>query len=481
MSIKKNFIMNVLLTMSSFIFPLISFPYVSRVVGPSGTGKVSFAISIVTYFTLFSNLGIPTYGIRACARVRDNRLELSRTVHELLIINAITALISYIALFVTILLMPKFQEQKTLILMVSSTIFLTAIGMEWLYRGIEQYTYITIRSVIFKIITVLAMFLLIHSEEDYLWYGAISILASSASNIFNFFHAHRYITFYPVGNYCPKKHLKAVFVFFAMSIATTIYTNLDILMLGFMKTDIDVGYYDAAVKMKKVTVSIVTSLGAVLLPRASYYIEHKEYAEFRKISEKAINFVFLTATPMMLYFILYAREGICFLSGGSYMGAVTPMKIIMPTVLFIGLSNILGIQILVPLGKEKEVLYSEILGAIVDFLINLILIPKYASAGAAFGTMVAELLVLGYQFVVLRKNIGSSFKQVRYGWLAIALILASGVSVWIKCFKMNNILILIFSAFLFFGTYGGIMWLSKEPLLIDVYQQIKHKVSGQFR
>ena len=303
-SLKLNFVMNSILTMSQFIFPLITFPYVSRILLPAGTGKVSFATSIVSYFTLFAQLGIPTYGIRACAKVRDDREELSKMVQELLIINLVMSALSYAVYFAAIYYVPRFRQDKELFLIIGLTVFFNAIGMEWLYKALEQYTYITVRSIIFKFIAIVAMFLMVHEQSDYVIYGGISILASSASNIFNFFHIHRYINIKPVGHYNFKKHLKAIVVFFAMSCATTIYTHLDTVMLGFIRTDADVGYYNAAVKIKTILVSIVTSLGVVLLPRASYYVEHNMMDEFYRITKKAINFVFLIATPMMVYFML---------------------------------------------------------------------------------------------------------------------------------------------------------------------------------
>lgn len=200
--------------------------------------------------------------------------------------------------------------------------------MEWLYQALEQYTYITTRSVIFKFIALIAMFLLIHKKSDYVIYGEITILASSASNIFNFINVHKYIDLKPVGNYNFKRHIKPVFVFFAMACATVIYTNLDNVMLGFMTTDSDVGYYNATVKIKNILVSIVTSLGAVLLPRASYYVENGMMDEFKKVAKKAMSFVFLLAVPLMIYFILFAKEGIFFLSSEAYAGSVAPMQII---------------------------------------------------------------------------------------------------------------------------------------------------------
>ena len=236
-SIKKNFIMNALLTMSSFIFPLITFPYVSRILSPEGTGKVSFATSVIAYFALFAQLGIPTYGIRACAKVRDDKIELSRTVQEIFIINVGMTAITYIAFGIALGCVPRLQAERLLFLIMSTTLLFNTIGMDWLYRGLEKYTYITLRSILFKFIALLAMFALIHQKSDYVIYGGISIFASSASNIFNFFHANKYISLKPVESYNFRRHLKAVVVFFAMSCATTIYTNLDTVMLGFICTN----------------------------------------------------------------------------------------------------------------------------------------------------------------------------------------------------------------------------------------------------
>lgn len=475
-SLKKNFCMNAILTMSQFIFPLITFPYVSRILLAEGTGKVSFATSIISYFAMFAQLGIPTYGIRACAQVRNDKKKLSKTAREIFIINIIMSILAYIVFFIALCNVPRLKDEKTLLIIVSATIFFNAIGMEWLYKALEQYTYITIRSVIFKFIALIAMFLLIHQQSDYIIYGAISIFASSASNIFNFFNVHKYISLRPVGEYNFKQHLKAVSVFFALSCAATIYVNLDTVMLGFMKTNVDVGYYNAAVKIKTILVSIVTSLGTVLLPRASYYVEHGLKEDFYRITKKAINFVFLVATPLMLYFMFFAKEGIFFLSGNTYGGAIVPMQIIMPTLFFIGLTNIMGMQILVPLGKENIVLYSEIVGAVVDLAINYILIPKYASAGAAIGTLVAEIAVWIVQYIYLRKQIKDAYKNVRYGILILALFLGSIASLWVKKVFSGSFIVLLNSAILFFGVYFIVLTIAKEPLIYQIEEGLLTKL-----
>lgn len=475
-SIKKNFLMNAILMMSQFIFPLITFPYVSRILLPVGTGKVAFATSLITYFTMFAQLGIPTYGIRKCAQVRDDKMALSRVVHELFFINLLMSIVSYGILFGALGVVPRLQGERTLYLVVSLNIIFQCIGIEWMYRGLEQYTYITVRSIVFKLIALIGMFAFIHAKSDYVIYGGISIFAASASQLLNFINARRYIYFKPMGGYHIRQHLKAILVFFAMAVATTIYTNLDTVMLGFMKTHTDVGYYNAAVKIKTILVSLVTSLGTVLLPRASYYVEHGQMDEFKRIAAKALNFVMIVAMPLMLYFIFFARQGIFLLSGNAYAGAIAPMQLIMPTLLFIGLTNILGLQMLVPLGKEKVVLYSEIAGAITDLIINWLLIPQMASSGAAIGTVAAELVVLIVQFWALRKEVAPLFKQIQYYKIVIALVLGSAASLWVPRLGFGNFVTLVISAVLFMGVYGIMMLLMKEPMTREMLQVIIGKV-----
>lgn len=475
-SLKVNFIMNALLTMSSLLFPLITFPYVSRVLLPAGTGRVSFANSVVTYFVMISQLGIPTYGIRACAVVRDNQDKLKKTVYELFIINTVMSILAYVVFFVALFTVPRLRSDKVLFLITSSLILFNTIGVEWLYKALEQYTYIAVRSIIFKFIALIAMFALVHNEGDYIIYGAISIFAASASNVFNFVRLRKIIGKGKVTGLDFKVHLKPVFTFFIISCATTIYTNLDNVMLGFIKDDTEVGYYNAATKIKNILVSIVTSLGTVLLPRASYYVEREMWDEFYRLSRKAIKFVFLAATSMMVYFMMFAREGVLFLSGSAFEGAVVPMIIVMPTLLFIGLTNIMGIQMLIPMGMENAVMISTFAGAIVDLILNFIFIPKLGSSGAAIGTLVAELVVLIVQLIYLRKDIKYLYSKQKYIVLIIALLISSGGAFIIKKMALGIFVKLVCSCIVFFGIYVVALYVMKEEFVHENVDRIINKI-----
>ena len=279
-SVKFNFIMNFIMAASSIVFPLITFPYVSRVLMAAGNGKVATASAVITYFNMFASLGIPTYGIRACAKVRDDRDKLSQTVQELLIINSVTMLITCAAFVFTVALVPEFAAEKELYVINGIGMVLNMFAITWLYNALEQYAYITVCNLLVKLVSLVLMLLMVKSPDDYILYGGITVFASSASYVFNFVYALRFISFKKKGPYNFRVHMKPIIRFFAMSAATSVYTNLDVVMLRFMKGDTEVGYYNAAIKVKTILTTLITSLGTVLLPRLSYYVKQNEKERF---------------------------------------------------------------------------------------------------------------------------------------------------------------------------------------------------------
>lgn len=479
-SLKLNFIMNVILTVSTIVFPLIIYPYISRILLPEGVGKVALALSIISYFTIFSQLGIPVYGLRIAAQLRDDKKSLTKAVQELFIINMITTFIAYILLFGIIFFIPQLKEEKLLYIIIGSSIILNTIGMEWLFKGLEEYTYITIRSIIFKIIGLILVFLLIHSKADYIVYGVIIIVSGYLGFILNFIFSFKWINFKLLKDYNFKQHLKPIFVFFAMSCAITVYTNLDTVMLGFMKTNTDVGYYSVAVKVKIVLAGLITALGTVLLPRSSYYIKQNLFDEFKKISTKSMSFIFVFSIPLMIYFLLFAKYTVLFLFGSAFNGSIVPMQVIMPTLLFIGITHLIGFQIMVPLGKENLVLYSVIAGAVVDVILNFILIPRYSAAGAALGTVFAELCVLIFQVVVMKNYVLNNIKNQEYIKIVAAILLAIAISLYLVKFSYNNLFAIIISASSFFVVYMTALYLTKEKITVEIFNILVSKLKKVF-
>ena len=476
-SVKYNFIMNAILTVAVIIFPLITFPYISRVILVEGSGKVAFATSVVTYFTMFASLGIPTYGVRACAIVRDNKEKLSKTVQELLIISGGTTLLTYIVFGISLFVIPEFAQERTLLLIVGLGIGLNTIGVQWLYNALEQYSYITTCSILFKVIGMILMFLLVKESSDYQIYGGVYVIASFGSYVLNFICLRKFVTFQKTGTYQFKQHLKHIMVFFAMSAGASIYLNLDVVMLRFLQSNEAVGYYNAGIKVKTVLVTCVTSLGTVLLPRLSYYIETADKKAFQLMVGKAFRFVFVAASAVTVYFSIFARESILLLSGEAFLPAVGPMMILMPTVLLIGLSNVTGIQILTPNGREREVMYSIWGGAILDFVLNLIVIPKFSANGAALSTLLAEGMVLLLQCWFLRDVLWSYIRQVQCWKIVIALAVASVMTIPVKIWIDSGVFVtLLVSAIVFFGGYAVVLLLLKEPFVSEILNSGIHAI-----
>lgn len=475
-SIKFNFIMNAILTVSSIIFPLITAPYIFRTLGPVGSGRVDSAAAIITYFMMFASLGIPTYGIRTCAKVRDDKEKLSQTVQELMIINGVSMLLSFTVFLIMLAVVPEFTQERTLLLINSISMVLNVVGVTWFYNAIEQYAYITTCSIVFKIISILMMFLWVKNPEDYIKYGAITVFAGSASYLLNFWNLRKYVSFRKIGRYNFKQHMKPIMVFFATTAAISVYTNLDIVMIRFMKGNAEVGYYTAAIKVKTLLVSLITSLGTVLLPRLSYYIEKGEQEAFHRMVVKAFNFVLLVGLSVTMYFIFMAKESILLLAGEQFAASILPMQILMPAVLFIGLSNITGIQILTPQGEEKKVVYSIVFGAVLDFILNLVLIGKHGASGAAFATLMAELVVLVVQCVYLRKMLGNLVKKISIRENVQAAVMASGGLFLVRQVLTNGtstvwvFVNLVITAVVFFGVYGMMLLVQKEKFAMEMVE-----------
>lgn len=465
-SVKYNFIMNFILTASNFIFPLITFPYVSRILLASGNGKVNFAASVANYFMMVASLGIPTYGIRACAKVRDDKEALSKTAQEILIINFVSTVLVTLTYLVCIFTVPKFSQDKLLYLIEGVNIVLNMFGANWIYQALEQYDYITVRSLVFKFISMILMFLLVHQPSDYRVYAAITVLAAVGSNVLNFIRLRRFIIFRKFKDYEFKKHLKPILVLFAQNVTVSIYTNLDTVMLGFMKSDEAVGLYTASVKIKSILLSVVASLGSVLLPRMSYYVKKNAKAKFYALLRLAVNAELLMSFPLAVYFSIESRNSILFLAGKGYLGAIPAMAIITIAIIPNGLTGVIGIQTLTPLNREKQVLYSVIVGAVSDFVLNLLMIPQWGAAGAALATTIAEFLVLLVQIVLARdilQNVARHIQIAKY--LSITVAAAIPTFILTQRLECNVFINLVITAVVFFGIYVLILYFVKDELL----------------
>ena len=468
MKIRYNFLMNFILTISNFLFPLITFPYVSRVLGPNGMGISSFAMSIISYFVILATLGSATYGIRACSQVGENKDELSKVTHEIIFINLITMIISYLFLYFCVHFFDGLHENKASIAIASFMILLNVCSVEWFYRGIEKYTYITIVSLLFKLIALVSSFIFIQKTSDYFSFILISVISLSGSGIINLLNIKKYINFKFYNDYNLKKHIKPMLTFFFMSLAISVYTYTDSVLLGLLTNLDEVGFYNVAVRIKGILISIVTSLGVVLLPKLSLYIKKGMMNEFSSLLILSLRFIVALSLPLVIFFIFFAKETILLLSGEQYFNSIPLLQISLVAVIIVGITNILGIQMLVPLGKEKKLFVSVLCGALINVVANFTLIPFLSSVGAAISMVLAEFTILLIQIYFLKKYM-FLFMKVNYIKVILSSLISLGVVSIFRSFIFdNNFLLLLCSGSIFFIIYLITLLLLKERILIDV-------------
>lgn len=480
-SIKFNFVMNIILKLSSIIFPLITLPYVTRVLGAVGNGKVAFAVSVISYFSMFAQLGIPTYGIRICAKYRDDKDKLTKTVQEILVINAISAIITYAVFVVCMLFIPKFHEEPVLLVINSLTIILNVLAMEWFYQSIEQYDYITVRNIVFKLLSLIALFLFIKNKEDYVLYGALSVIASSGSSILNAIHARKYLLTKKYKNYNFKQHLRPIINFFLLSVSVSIYTNMDTVMLGFISGDNEVGLYNLATKIKTVLATMVSALGPVLLPRISYYIEKNNIKNVQELINKSVHVVVIASLSVTIYFIIMAAQTIDVLGGEEYYSAVFCMQVIMITIIPLGLGNVASMQILAPFNKEVKTMYSTVVGAIVNLIVNALLIGKLGAVGTAIGTVLAETSVTIIQVYYSWDIIGKAIKNVPYKIILLSTTVATVILIALKnILQTGSLVTLIITALVYYIIFTFILMLGKDKVVLDFSQMLISKITERF-
>lgn len=475
-SLKTNFIYSNILTFSSFIFPLVSFPYVSRIIGPNGVGIYNYAFSITSYFILFASLGLPVYGVREIAKARTSKITLANTFSELVLINTFsTTLLAVLSVFIFQEI--SIMEREFFLAALSIAFIISNIGnIDWFFRGVENYEFITTRTILVRIVTVVLLFFVVQEKEDYDMYYFLTVMSNICISILNIYYALK-ITHFSYKGINLKKHAKPVFTLFSTQLAISIYVNLDTVMLGSLSTTEEVGYYTASIKIVKICLTVITSLGVVLIPRLSHYLKEENNIKIQELTSKSLSFILIIGVPMSLGLSLVSEPIIYLFAGSEFSNSIDLIHILTPIILIIGLSNFFGMQILVPFGKEKLLLLSVVLGAVTNFILNLVLIPNFQSQGAAIATLAAEVAVTiftgRYALKLLKFKI--SIKQILvYIFLSLTFIPIHFISS--KAFESSHVLNLATTIILCSLVYLMGLYLAKDSFLLDnIYLKKKSK------
>jgi len=468
-SLKKNAVLNIIRNIMSIIFPIITFPYASRILLPDGIGKVSFANSIISYFSMLAGLGIGTYGCREVAKLRDKQNELNKFCSETLLINLTSTSAAYILLIGAIIAIPALHNYRLLIIIASLNIFLSTIGIGWVYGGLEEYEYITIRTIIFQIISIILIFALVRTKDDILIYIFISVISAAGSNILNLIHSRKFLKLKLIDkNLELKKHIAPIFKLFSITVFMSVYNILDTTMLGFLSTDEQVGFYSAATKINRMVLTLVTAISAVMFPRLSYYANNSREEDFQKLIQKNLSIIICISLPMVIGLNILSAPVILLFSGEKYIPAIPVMQLMNPIILILSLSNFIGSQVFIPLNKEKLTIRAVTIAALVNFTLNFLLIPKYNAYGAAIATVTAEVCVCILQIFAARKYI--NLKQMLKELLKYSLAtLVMGIFVFLISSHINNefanvLLCSSLGAFI----YAIILFVLKDELFINI-------------
>lgn len=478
-SLKTNAVLNLIKTLMSLIFPLITFPYTSRVIGPVYIGKVNFSISIIQYFTLLSALGIASHATREIAKIRDNYDKLCRKIAEFFRINFFSMLFAYFLFIIALFSVPKFHEYRTLLLILSTTIILNPFGMDWVNNALEDFGYITLRTILCQFLSIFLLFTTVHTKDDYLRYAAINVISTAGANLLNFFHIRKYISYkYFLKKLDIKQHIKPIFILFAMAITTQIYSIVDNTMLGFLKDDYNVGLYTAATKLNKLVLSLVTTGTGILLPRLSYYIKNEGFEKFKTLTYKGFDVLFLLSIPCAIGLSIISKNAVILISGQEFIEAIPVMKIMNPLIVITSVSSFIGSQIFIPLNKEKWTLISVIIGIIVNILFNIFFIPIHGAKGAAVGTICSESMMLLINIFLLSKiiNVMPIIKKICI-YTANAIIMAIP-TVLINNHVQNIYLNLLMSIFCGILIYLILLIIERNSMLFNILNSLILKIKN---
>lgn len=433
MGIKRNFIYSSLLTVSSFLFPMLTYPYVSRVLGVTNIGVCNFVDSIINYFILFSSMGINVVGIREIAKAKGDILRVSKVFSSLWMLEAGMTTIMLFLLLIATVFISQLNEYASLMMIGACKLIANLFLIEWFYRGIEEFKYITYRSLIVKVIYVVCIFIFIHHPSDYSVYYALSVLLVIFNAVFNILYSRKFVAFvFDKGIIDELKHSFFILGLYAM--LTSMYTSFNVAFLGFVANVTEVGYYVTATKLHGIILAFFTAFTGVMLPRISVLVEENRMDKVEYLIERSIDLLFMTSIPLIVFSIYFAPEIIYFISGCGYEGAITPMRIVMPLVLIIGLEQILIVQLLMPLRNDKAILINSIVGAIVGIIANVTFVPIWAAKGSVIVWLLAEMSVLLSAFYFLHKQINFHISLNKF-----VVALCTSLVYWGCCWGIDSI------------------------------------------
>lgn len=464
--LKKNIFYNSLFSISNFLFPLITFPYSSRILGPEGIGAVVFVDSITAYFILVSALGIPMYAVREVAKRRHDREAMDKLASEILFIHITSVAICSLVYLGAALTIPTLRERLPLVFVGIVYLFVNVFTVEWFYQGNEKFRYIGIRSVISKVVSVALLFLLLRKNSPLIVYYIIIVSGPAVNAIINSinFRKHCNISFEGLEL---KKHIKPLLTILGSSLATSVYLIVDVIMLGFMKGDAAVGIYSTATRLVKIPYAIIGSTSAVIIPQMSRAYNEADVRRIKSLIHKSFSFVCVVAFPISVGIFIEAHFLVNTFAGERFLAAVPVVRILASVIFLMGLAHIFGLQILNAIGKEKFVFRSVLMGMLFSFTTNLCLIPLLSYTGAAITNLLTEVVVTAGVFYYARKFVNISLDKDIFFMCLSGVALFFPIAYFFRRMHMPYIIEEISIIGLCAAVYVTVLWFFGENIYVE--------------
>ncbi len=475
----KNYLYNLSLSLVNILFPILSFPYASHLLGPVGIGKVQFISSFAQYFALIAALGIPIYGVKETAKCRDHKASLTTIFSELSLIFIITSVLLSAIYIALLFIFPYFHADRALYTYATLLILLAFTYTDWFYSGIEEFKAIALRSISIKAVSLLMLYLLVKTADDYKNYLFITLFSILGNNIISFLIATGRFGF-RLSGLGLKRHLQPLFYIFSTTIAGSIYTVLDTVLLGFLSSEKAVGLYTAAVKLTKITLPVVTSMGVVLIPQIARSLASNNEEETARLLNRAFQFISFFSVPIGAGLALLAPEFLVVFSGSKFVPATVSMQILSLLPLLIGLGHFFAFLILVPGGKNKEMFLSVIGGVVIGLVLNFLLVPPFSETGAAIANMCTELAVTLFYIRFVKKHYAFRY-QWHLLWKAMVCVsIFIPIVLLIRKFFPGMTLVLVLAVPSCAIAYVAAQWfIFKNQFIFDIREFLYAKISGK--
>ena len=476
-SLTKNSIYNIIYTIANILFPFATSIYVSRILLPAGVGKVASAQNIVSYFVTLAALGLPSYGVREFAKIREIKKKRNKLFTELLLLNVISTTLAIIGFIGLLTINDGFNGQWALYVACGLSVAFNYLNIDWMYQGLEEYGYITGRSLFIKGLSLLVLFLFVRSREDYVLYALISSLATGGNYIFNVLNARKYVAL-DFSEIELQRHIRPVLLIALIIFLSTIYNKIDVTMLNVLATDESVGYYTYAQKTITMVLTMANAITAALLPRLSYYYENDRQG-FYNLLDKGFQVLCFMTLPMTIGMALVAPQAVEFLYGKAFEPAVLTIRLMCPLILIKGFGDLFCYQLVYSTKNEKIILPASALASAINIITNAILIPILLQNGAVIASVFSELVTNAFQFIYMKKKVKFSInmKALTKGIISTA-VMALSVCI-IMQFKLSNTIGLILEILCGVIAYTVLNLVMKNTLIFEIVNKVKRKISHE--